>query len=479
MKKYFNLFFVLTAVILVFTGCQKIYDKVDTLPYNAQLPYNALVLSSSVTATTPVPADSLKNILVLSWTNPGFAGDSTTTKYIIEFDSSGRNFSKEQTVVLKGSTSNPFTAKSLNTILLNLGFAYNTAYNVDIRITASLANNNQQMKSNVITIKSTPYVVPPKVVPPASKALFITGSATAGGWQAGGGSGVPTPAQQFTKIDSVTYQGNFYLNGGQQYLLLPVNGDWTNKYSVANSAVAGLSAGGDFGYNLSSNFPSPAATGMYTITVDFQHGKFTCVAVGSSYGLMYVPGDYQGWTPATAPALGSPKNDGSYDGYINMPAGGTYQFKLNTTPDWSNSFGDGGGGVLSGSGGNMTVPGAGYYHIVANTTAKTWAAYPTTWGIIGSFAASGWSNDVNMTFNGSAWVGTITTAAGDQFKFRANHSWDGTPQNPNLGESGGKGSLSYGGDNIGDPSKNFSVPAGTHVITLYLNNSGYYTYMIQ
>ncbi|MDE3145461.1 MAG: DUF5116 domain-containing protein, partial [Bacteroidota bacterium] len=63
---------------------------------------------------------------------------------------------------------------------------------------------------------------------------------------------------------------------------------------------------------------------------------------------------------------------------------------------------------------------------------------------------------------------------GDQFKFRANHDW-GT----NLGETGGKGSLWYNGDNIGDASKNFAVPAGTHTIKLILGNSGYYTYMIQ
>lgn len=83
-----------------------------------------------------------------------------------------------------------------------------------------------------------------------------------------------------------------------------------------------------------------------------------------------------------------------------------------------------------------------------------------------------------MTYNSgsNSWTGTITTATGDQFKFRANHAWA-----INLGDAGGNavGSLSYGGNNIGDPTKNFSVPAGTHTITLYLGNPGYYSYSVK
>jgi hypothetical protein len=202
------------------------------------------------------------------------------------------------------------------------------------------------------------------------------------------------------------------------------------------------------------------------------------------YGLLYVPGDYQGWAPATAPALGAAKNDGNFDGYVNIPAGGTYQFKFTGEADWNGAtYGDtaaaGESGILSlGGGNNLTVPGAGYYNITANTTALTWKATATTWSIMGSFAASNWTNDIAMTYNSTtnAWVGTITTAAGDQFKFRANDAWT-----INLGDAGGTavGSLSYGGNNIGDPTKDFSVPAGTHTITLYLGNPGYYSYVIQ
>jgi hypothetical protein len=477
MKNTYKLLF--AAILLTaFAACKKVVP----LPFygNGIAP----VLTSSSTDITPVTSDSNKVAVTFSWTNPKYATDSSTQKFIIEIDSSGRNFSKEVTMVVTGVLSKTFLAKELNTILLGFGFAYNVSYDVDVRITSSYANNNEQYQSNVLKLKMTPYVTPPKVVPPASKTLYLIGGATAGSWN----NPVPVPAQQFTMIDSVTYQGTFYLNGGGALDFLPVNGSWSSKYNVIDATAA---AGGIFQSSTGPgmDIPGPAKTGMYQITVDFQHGIFTVTPV-TIFGLLYVPGDYQSspnWTPATASSLGSPKSDGSFDGYVNIPSGGTYQFKFTNEPDWNGIiYGDtsatGTSGVLGG-GNNLAVPGVGFYHIVANTTANTWSASKTTWGIVGSFAASNWgaSPDAVMTYNTqlNAWVGTITTAAGDQFKFRANNSWAGGNQNPNLGESGGTGSLVYGGDNIGDPSKNFAVPAGTHTITLFLNNSGYYTYMIQ
>ncbi len=471
MKNILKLLLLAMGVLLIYSSCK----KVDELPFYSN--GAASVLSSSATTVAPLTADSNKAAVRFSWTSPKYANDSATTKYVLQVDSSGRNFSHAFSKTITGNLNYDYIAKELNAGLLGLGFAYNKAYDVDVRIISSYANNNEQYQSNVLKIKMTPYVTPPKVVPPASKTLFIVGSATAGGW----GNPVPVPAQQFSRIDSVTYQGTFFLNSGSQYLLLPVNGSWDHKYNVADATVAGLAGGGTFGADQgNANIPGPAATGLYTIKVNFQNGLFTVTKTGS-YSFLYVPGDYQGWTPASAPGLGSAKNDGNYEGYVNIPSGGTYQFKITTAPDWSNAFGDGAangmaGTLVAGGSNNLQFSGPGFYRLSANTVSNKWSATATTWGIIGSFAASSWGTDVPMTYSASdnKWTGTITTTAGDQFKFRANHDWG-----INLGESGGNGSLSYGGDNVGDAAKNFSVPAGTHTISLFLNNSGYYTYNIQ
>ncbi len=465
--KYLPKLLVASMLLLAFISCKKVGD----LPYynNGKAP----TLSSSVTSVAAVPADSTLPALTLSWTDPAYATDSSNMKFIVEIDSAGGNFSKAVSRTVLKSLSTTFTAKELNTILLDFGYAFGVPKNIDIRLVSSYTNNNDQLISNTITVQVTPYKVPPKVVPPSSGHLFLVGNASASGWN----NPVAAPAQEFTMIDSLTYEGTFYMNGGGQYVFLPVNGDWGHKFNVADGSVQGLENGGDFGADLgNANIPGPATTGSYKIFVDFQHGTFTVTKV-KQYGLLYVPGDYQGWDPASAPALGSPADDGSFDGYIDIPAGGTYKFKFTTTPDWSNAIGDGGSGTLvPGGGGDIAVAGPGYYHIHANTTDNTWSADKTTWSLIGSFAASNWGNDIDMTYNTSDknWTATINTAAGDQFKFRANHDWG-----LNYGDSGGSGSLSSGGDNIGDPSKNFAVPAGTHKITLFLNNSGYYTYRIE
>jgi subtilase family serine protease len=101
--------------------------------------------------------------------------------------------------------------------------------------------------------------------------LFLVGSATAGGWN----NPVPVPTQQFTRTNTTTYELTVALSGGQEYLLLPKNGDWGHKYAVKDKTLSGLNTGGEFGADLGDNFPGPSVTGNYKIVVDFKLGKFT------------------------------------------------------------------------------------------------------------------------------------------------------------------------------------------------------------
>lgn len=265
MKNILKFLFAATAIILLYSSCEKVDDL--TRYDNGSLP----VLSSSVATIAPVASDSDKTIVTFSWSDPKYANPSNTFKYILEIDSTGRNFGKEATKVVIGTLSTSMLAKELNAILLSFGFNYNTPYDVDVRLTSSYGNNNEQLKSNVIKLRVTPYVIPPKIAPPASGKLFLVGDATQGGWN----NPVPVPTQEFAKLDSVTYGGVFNLNGAKEYLVLPVNGDWSHKFSVGNKTLPGLNTGGDFGYDLNDNFPGPTASGWYIILINFQSGKFT------------------------------------------------------------------------------------------------------------------------------------------------------------------------------------------------------------
>ena len=127
--------------------------------------------------------------------------------------------------------------------------------------------------------KSTFTVTPYTGVVPVPTNLFIVGDATPGAW----GNPVPVPSQQFTRVSLTEFQLTLPLTAGGSYLLLPNNlGQWEAKYAVVDNTIAGLSAGGAFGYysnanptSYNSNIPAPGVSGNYLIDVNFATGKFT------------------------------------------------------------------------------------------------------------------------------------------------------------------------------------------------------------
>ncbi len=173
--KYNQSALVLAATLLftAFMGCKK-----ETNAYNA----NGVtpVFKSSVATIAATPADSLRKVVTFSWTNPKYATDSASEKYVIQIDSSGRNFAKAVSFTVSGALLDSFTAQQINTVALGFGFSYNVAYKMDVRLISSYANNNEQFTSNTITLTVTPYVIPPRVLPPPRRTLFLVGECDGG-----------------------------------------------------------------------------------------------------------------------------------------------------------------------------------------------------------------------------------------------------------------------------------------------------------
>lgn len=332
MRFYLKFFLFTVGAALLLSACNKVAD----LPHYGN--GSAPVLTASATTIAPLPADSNNIALTLSWTSPKYATDSANYKYTIEIDTTGRNFTKAFSKVVTGSRSASFTAKELNTMLLGYGYAFNVPVDMDVRVTSSYGNNNERLSSNVIKIKMTPYKVPPKVALPTSGKLFIVGDATAGGWN----NPVPVPSQELARLDETTWGGVFQLTGGKEYLLLPVNGDWTHKFSVANKSLAGLSGGGNFGFDLADNFPGPAASGLYKIIVDFQAGKFTVTPYSGSLPTnLYIVGDATagGWNnPVPTPSQQFTRVNSSVFEITVPLTGGKEYLLLPVNGDWGHKF---------------------------------------------------------------------------------------------------------------------------------------------
>ena len=332
--KLSNQFLTLAFAIAMFASCKKVAD----LP--AYSTGNKITIAASATLIAPLAADSDKNALTLSWTNPNYATGSANVKYVVEIDSAGKNFLNPFTKTISGATnlSSSFTGKDINTFLLSRGYAFNVPVSLDVRVISSYANNNDKYNSDVIRIKFTPYKTPPKIPVPTTGKLFLVGDASQGGWN----NPVPVPSQELAKLDETTWGGIFQLTGGKQYLLLPLNGDWGNKFAVANNSVAGLSAGGDFGFNLSDNFPGPATSGLYKIIVDFQTGKFTVTPyTGVLPTNLYIVGDATagGWNnPVPVPSQQLTRiNAAVWE--ITLPiTGGKQYLLLPLNGDWGHKF---------------------------------------------------------------------------------------------------------------------------------------------
>ena len=151
MKNMRKLFYIGWALVVLAVACTKVAD----LPY-----YNpgiSVVLSSNFTSVTSTLADSNRNVINFSWTNPQHGTDTSNYKYVLSIDSAGRNFSREVTKTVMGVRSTTITGRELNNILLNYGFALGRTHSLDVKVTSSYGNNNEKLESNILRITVSPF----------------------------------------------------------------------------------------------------------------------------------------------------------------------------------------------------------------------------------------------------------------------------------------------------------------------------------
>ncbi|MES2646834.1 MAG: SusE domain-containing protein [Bacteroidota bacterium] len=333
MKNIFKYLFFASLFAGIATGC----EKTEVLPFYKS--GTAPSLSSSTSTIAAIPADSSKSIITFSWTNPAYAADSATSKYVLQMDTTGGNFAKATSRTVVGTTSTSYTAKEINDIMLGYGFTHGKTYGVDVRVISSYGNNNDQLASNTIKLQVTPYKIPPKIPVPAE--LIIVGSATIGDWSNPAPTAAQEVAQKFALIDETTYAGIFYLNGGKQYLMLPETGKWDHKFGGTSKTGGELLVDGAVP---GSNTPAPDASGWYKIVVDFQTGFYTVTPVANE-----VPMNLYGIGDATVAqwdntAVGGQsiarKNSIWFEGDLPLSGGKNLKF-ISTLGQWQPQFGKG------------------------------------------------------------------------------------------------------------------------------------------
>jgi hypothetical protein len=402
--KYINKLFFAVALITSFAACKKVPD----LPFypNGSAP----VLTSSATNITPAPSDSNKVVATFSWTNPKYATDSSTQKFILEIDSSGRNFSKEVTSIVSGKLGISFTGQQLNNILAGFGFAPGQTFSFDIRVTSSYGNNNEQLKSNVITVKITSYLVPITLVPSSSTPLVLkvsdaTNTAISFNWNSSTyGNNVINYALQ---LDTVG--GNFAHPQVIKYdnaLTSSISVNDLNSLAIAAGVIGGSTKNVEFRIvsYLGTNYTTAL---VYSNAVNISITTFTPIPP-----TLYIVGDATtgGWSnPVPLPSQQFTRIDAvSYGIVVNLTAGKSYLF-LPTNGDWTHKYGGAsasGGALLADNavpGSNTPAPAtSGNYQIVINFQTGTYTVTPFTTTIpnnlyiVGDATPGGWNNPVPL-----------------------------------------------------------------------------------
>lgn len=203
------------------------------------------------------------------------------------------------------------------------------------------------------------------------------------------------------------------------------------------------------------------AAGWTKIELNMADYTYKVTVLGNVSPFLYVPGNHQGWSPATAPFVHS-TDFMNYSGFVSLDG----EFKFTSEKSWDGvNYGAGAkDGALStdGGAGNLKAE-KGFYLLKANISSLTWSAVLIqTFGLIGSATDGGWDTSTPMTFDAAKSEYSITATLKDgELKFRANDAWD-----VNLG--GNPEHLTFGGANI-------AVKAGTYKITLSLSDAQKYT----
>ena len=267
MKKIAQLLSVAILLTTVLGSCNKDQAKVV---FNAG---TAPVITSSVMGNIPLAYASAANeALNLSWSNPNYqlntGVSSYDVSYQLEIDTTGSNFSNpgKKVIAINKDLSASIKQSEFNDYMLNqLQLAPSISHNMEIRVKSFLIGGTGTLYSNVLKLTATPYSIPPKIAPPASGELYITGDAVPSSW-----TNSPPAAQKFTKVSATNYVlSNIPLVGGKSYIFLSNFGSWDYKYSIAVKNDPAAVFGGDFQWQ-GNDIMAPPVSGNYKIEVDFQ-----------------------------------------------------------------------------------------------------------------------------------------------------------------------------------------------------------------
>ncbi len=264
--------------------------------------------------------------------------------------------------------------------------------------------------------------------PAADTAIVVTASDTANiihiAWSKAdfGVTGINT---YFVQVDSA---GNNF----KKFVTIGTVSNGTTLSVSLNSLNSQLLNGLGLASNSATSLELRVGVALYgkdtTFSKTVKIALTTFKVIVNSANQLWLPGSYEGYSPATAPTVyEQAPGSNAYEGYVTFSAPGN--FKFTSAPDYSHIiYGDGGNGTLTTAGNppDILFATAGVYLVDANTQKLTYSdALISSMGIIGPATVGGWNSSTAMTYLGNyKWTITTNLTGSNPLKFRANDAWD-------------------------------------------------------
>lgn len=168
------------------------------------------------------------------------------------------------------------------------------------------------------------------------------------------------------------------------------------------------------------SFMVPAGAKFIKVDLNMLDGTYKVASLNFEKYL-WVPGNAQGWNPASAGRIVSENYDGVYKGFVYVDGG----FKFTSQADWNGTnYGIGDGdGTVSATGGDFSWE-AGVYYVTVDLVNMTYSSTKVEkMGLIGGF--NDWGDDVLLDWNveKSCFYGDCSAVTSAGWKFRVNADW--------------------------------------------------------
>ena len=296
----------------------------------------------ALTASTATPAlkieDATKEAVKFTWTAADFNYPAGVT-YTLQLDKKGNDFKTPIEFNAGPALSKAYTVADLNTALLRLGIAPNSAGQLDVRVKAAVSANVTTLVSANTSITATPYLV---IIEYPS--LYVPGGYQ--GW-------APDKAAKLASVkDNKVYEGYVNFGDASEFKFTDAP-NWNNGIfgDSGDGATKKIATPGN-------NFKVPSG-GYYLLKADLNDKSWD--AVKTNWGLIG-SGTPTGWGSDTDLIYNA--TTGTWSVTLNLTAD---EIKFRANDDWAINFGDTkADGLLEYGGDNIKVSAAGNYTITLN-----------------------------------------------------------------------------------------------------------------